>query len=39
VREIAKSSGFSDVVTFIRAFRRHVGETPLAYRKAHLPVR
>ncbi len=37
VRDVAKSSGFSDVVTFIRAFRRHVGETPLAYRKAHLP--
>ncbi|HVJ17033.1 MAG TPA: AraC family transcriptional regulator [Polyangiaceae bacterium] len=37
VREVARSSGFSDAVTFIRAFRRHVGETPLAYRKAHLP--
>lgn len=39
VADIARSCGFSDAVTFIRAFRRQVGETPLAYRKTHVPPR
>ncbi|HEV8244739.1 MAG TPA: AraC family transcriptional regulator [Polyangiaceae bacterium] len=37
VRLIASGCGFPDAVTFTRAFKRHVGRTPLAYRKAHLP--
>jgi AraC-like DNA-binding protein len=37
VAEVSRRAGFADVVTFIRAFRRHVGETPATYRKAHVP--
>lgn len=34
-REVALRTGFSDPVTFTRAFRREVGQTPLEYRRAH----
>ena len=37
VKEVGAQSGFADAETFSRAFRRHLGQTPIAYRKAHAP--
>ncbi len=37
VKEVGAQSGFADAVTFSRVFRRHLGQTPVAYRKAHAP--
>ena len=35
VGEIAAETGFADQSYFVRRFRRHFGQTPLAYRRAH----
>jgi len=37
VKEVGAQSGFADAVTFSRVFRRHLGQTPVSYRKAHAP--
>lgn len=37
IRDIASMVGFSDATYFISAFRKGIGETPLQYRKNHLP--
>ncbi|WP_455638342.1 helix-turn-helix domain-containing protein [Parabacteroides sp.] len=37
VSEIASQLNYDTVSYFIRSFRSHVGQTPLAYRKAHKP--
>lgn len=37
VARVARSAGFADVDTFIRAFRRHHGQTPAEWRR-HQPV-
>lgn len=36
-RDVGIRSGFADPVTFARAFRREVGQTPIEYRRAHAP--
>ncbi|MGM0168625.1 hypothetical protein IGI39_004380 [Enterococcus sp. AZ135] len=35
INNVAIKTGFSDTTSFIRAFRKRVGQTPLQYRKAH----
>ena len=35
VKDVGARSGFADAMTFSRVFRRHVGQTPVSYRKAH----
>lgn len=36
VREIARLAGFTEYAWFITCFKKHMGKTPLQYRKAHL---
>jgi AraC-like DNA-binding protein len=35
-KQVARECGFANVDTLRRAFARHVGVTPAAYRKQHL---
>lgn len=35
VREIAEKVGFSGYAWFITRFRKHIGKSPLQYRKAY----
>nr|WP_318384361.1 AraC family transcriptional regulator [uncultured Enterobacter sp.] len=37
VSEVATQVGFAEVTYFISAFKKGIGETPLQYRKNHLP--
>ncbi|MRZ57839.1 helix-turn-helix domain-containing protein, partial [Parabacteroides distasonis] len=37
VSEIAARLNYDTVSYFIRSFRQHAGQTPLAYRKMHKP--
>jgi AraC-like DNA-binding protein len=36
IAELASRWGFKDLSTFNRAFKKHYGCTPSAYRKSHL---
>lgn len=37
VTDVAFAVGFQDLSTFERAFRRHIGQTPLAFKKTVRP--